>query len=169
MDRVRSLWQRRFLRIRVVVLVVSLLLIGGSYLIMQQTDSVSVTTQVWYMRNDDLSKYQLGQVFTTVIDDRAKASRVRAIFDTARPVDVLGATGCPGVGKSQYYVYDFVFTWRGIPTESVHWSLEGCDSMQITRWGIPPYWSYFDLFPHQYSEVVTLTGIPRSPWIVAPS
>ena len=156
MNRVRALWQRRPLRVAAVVLVaLALVLVGGSYYTTSHlTDNVSVTAQSW-----DSGQ----QVFATVIHDEARVRRVRELFDAARPLQGSGGGIDCALPAKQTYVYDFVFTWRGITTESVGWALFNCAFISIRRWGNPFTQTYAGLSHSQYDELVRLTGIPVAP------
>ena len=156
MNRVRELWQHRLLRIAAVVLVaLALVLVGGSYYATSHlTDNVSVTAQSW-----DLGQ----QVFATVIHDTASAREVREIFDAARPLQGSGGGIDCNLPAQQTYIYDFVFTWRGITTESVDWALFNCAFIRIRRWGNPFTQTYEGLSQSQYDELVRLTGMPVNP------
>jgi hypothetical protein len=158
MNRVRTSWQRRRLRIAagVLVVVALVLAVGLYYVPMRPTDSVSVTVQYSHDRPTE-------QIFATVIHDSAKARKVREIFEAALgPIHPVMGAAC-NLRADPIYTYDFEFTWRGLSTESVHWEILNCAEIEITRWGnLFAQW-YAPLGPTQYDELVRLTGIPADP------
>jgi hypothetical protein len=167
MNGVRAFWQRRRLRIAAFVLIalglVALgLVVRESYPdISHLTDSITVTVKSWHPTLDSSELPQ--QVYTSVIQSSATARRVREIMDAARPLSGPYLGSCAAISMTVNYDYDFVFTWRGTPTEEIRWDYALCADFDIIQGGRETAAYNADLSRSQFDEIVLLTGIPVSP------